>query len=50
MGESDEAQPVFGAHVSGKSGEVTSDIGSQSAPEPPKKRRHWIRNAPSDIR
>ncbi len=47
---SGEAQPISRASVSGDSGEVTSDRGSQSAPEPPAKKRHRGRNAPTDIR
>ncbi len=45
---SDEVQPVSGASVSGESGEATSDKGSQSAPEPPPKKRLRRRTAPAD--
>ncbi|MCP3682245.1 MAG: hypothetical protein GY861_06085 [bacterium] len=50
QGVSDEVLLVPRASVSGESGEATSDRGSQSAPEPPKKKRHRARHAPADIR
>ncbi len=50
QGVSDEVQPIPRTSVSGESGETTSDRGSQSAPEPPTKKRHHARQAPSDIR
>ncbi len=40
QGVSDEVQPVPRTSVSGESGETMSDRGSQSAPEPPKKKRY----------
>ncbi len=49
-GVSDEVQPVPKTSVSGESGETTSDRGSQSAPEPPIKKRHRARQASSDMR
>ncbi len=45
---SGEVQPVSGAFASEESEEMTSDRGSQSAPEPPPKKRLRRRNAPAD--
>ncbi|MCP3682254.1 MAG: hypothetical protein GY861_06130 [bacterium] len=49
QGASDEVLLVPRASVSSESGEATSDKGSQSAPEPPKKKRHRARHAPADM-
>ncbi len=50
QGVSDEVLLVPRTSVSGESGEATSDKGSQSTPEPPKKKRHRARRAPADMR
>ncbi len=47
---SDEVQPVSRASVSEESEEMTSDIGSQSAPEQPPRKKPKRRNAPADKR